>query len=154
MKKATPARQTFARFIFLIYSLALLWLLFGRSFNWDNSSSYKEILSNNINLTPFYTISNYLQVVIYRTNDAVFVHCLINLVGNILLFIPIGYLIPKLWKKMRNFFLFIFCALSSIFIVEILQLFTLLGSFDVDDIILNFIGMFIGYLGCIVKKTI
>ena len=103
-------------------------------------------------LTPLYTIKNYLQVVIYRTNDSVFIHCLINLLGNILLFIPAGYLLPKLWEKLRNFFVFVFFSLLMLFIVELTQLFTLLGSFDLDDIILNISGMIIGYLLWVIKK--
>ena len=35
--------------------------------------------------------------------------------------------------------------LGAILLIEALQLFTLLGSFDVDDIILNLCGMTVGY---------
>ena len=30
--------------------------------------------------------------------------------------------------------------------MEVIQLFTLLGSFDVDDVILNLLGMTVGFL--------
>ncbi len=145
MKKRS-AQQPFVRILFLIYCGVMLWLLFGRSFGWDDGLSYKQMLQSNINLTPLYTIKNYLRVVIGRTNDAVYVHCLINLLGNVLLFIPIGYLLPKLWRRQRNFFVFVGCALLTILAIELTQLFTLLGSFDIDDIILNLSGMILGYL--------
>lgn len=151
MKKRS-SQQPFMRFLFLIYCGVMLWLLFGRSFGWNADLSYRQMLEQNINLTPLYTISNYLQVVLYRTNDSVFIHCLINLLGNVLLFVPIGYLLPKLWKKQRNFFLFLCSCLSMILLVELVQLFSLLGSFDVDDIILNISGMIIGYLLWAIKK--
>lgn len=150
--KKTSSRQPFMRFLFLVYCAAMLWLLFGRSFGWDDGLTYREMLQKSINLTPLFTIRNYLQVVLYRTNDAVFGHCLINLLGNILLFIPIGFLLPKLWKTMRNFFIFIIFVLLLILLVELTQLFTLLGSFDVDDIILNLTGMIIGYLIWAISK--
>ena len=151
MKKRS-SQQPFMRFLFLVYCVVMLWLLFGRSFGWDDGLTYRQILQNSINLKPFFTIRNYLQVVIYRTNDSVFTHCLINLLGNVLLFVPAGYLLPKLWKKQRNSFLFLCSCLSMILLVELVQLFSLLGSFDIDDIILNISGMIIGYLLWAIKK--
>ena len=151
MKKRS-AQQPFIRLLFLIYCAVMLWLLFGRSFGWDDGYTYEQMLRKNINLTPLFTIRNYLRVVIHRTNDDVYWHCLINLLGNVLLFIPIGILLPKLWKKPRNFLVFLLFALLLILLVELTQLFTLLGSFDVDDIILNICGMIIGYLCWAIRK--
>ena len=145
MKKRS-ARTSFWRFLFIIYCNVIVWLLFGREFGWDDGISYKEMLQQNINLTPFYTIKNYWRVIFGRTNDSVLLHCIINLAGNILLFIPIGILAPKLWYKMRNFFVFFLVMFLSILIIELTQLFTLLGCCDVDDIILNMIGLIMGYI--------
>ena len=79
---------------------------------------------------------------------------MINLVGNVVLFIPAGWLLPRLWRRFRNFFLFILTCAVSIFLIETLQLFTLLGSFDVDDIILNLSGMLLGYLVCVLPTVL
>ena len=146
MKKRSNHQHPFLRFLFVVYCSIMLWLLFGRSSGWTEGLSYQQMLQRNINLIPLYTIKNYLQVVIHRTNDEVFTHCLINLLGNVLLFIPIGYLLPKIWKKQQRFFVFLLSVLLLIIIIELTQLFTLLGSFDIDDIILNLTGMIIGYL--------
>ena len=75
-----------------------------------------------------------------------FFHCVVNLAGNVVLFIPIGYFLPRLWMKMRRFFPFLFTCILSVCLVEVLQLLTLLGSMDIDDLILNLFGMIIGYL--------
>lgn len=144
MKKRS-AQHPFLRFLFFIYCAVMLWLLFGRSFGWDDGLSYEQMLLRNINTTPLYTIKNYLRVIVDRTNDSVYFHCLINLLGNILLFVPVGFLIPKLFKKLRNFFSFFFITLLSILAVELLQLFALLGCCDVDDVILNMTGLTAGY---------
>ena len=48
--------------------------------------------------------------------------------------------------KMRRFFPFLFTCVLSVCLVEVLQLFTLLGSMDIDDLILNLAGMIFGYL--------
>ena len=66
------------------------------------------------------------------------------------LFIPIGFLLPRIWPKLRNFFLFVLVCTASILLVESVQLFALLGSFDVDDIILNLGGMITGYILCLI----
>ena len=144
MKKRT-VRTSLWRFLFIVYCNVIVWLLFGREFGWDDGISYREMLRQNMNITPFYTINNYMRVIFGRTNDSVFMHCIINLAGNILLFIPIGVLAPKLWFKMRNFFAFFIIMLLSILIIEFTQLFTLLGCFDIDDIILNMTGLITGY---------
>ncbi len=147
MKKREYTSQPFLRFLFLLYCAVMLWLLFGRSSGWIEGLTYREMLGQNINFTPFFTIRNYLHVVLHHSNEALVIHCVINLLGNVLLFIPAGWLLPKLWKKQRNFILFLLTCTLSISLVEILQLFTLLGSFDVDDLILNLAGMTLGFVG-------
>ena len=82
-----------------------------------------------------------------------FWHCVINLGGNIFLFIPIGYFLPRLWAGMRPFFVFLITCVLSIALVELVQLVTLLGCLDIDDLILNLFGMITGYLiFAIIKK--
>lgn len=133
-------------FLFVLYCIVMLWLLFDRPSDMTAGLPYKELLRLNTNLVPFFTIRNYLYVIVHRSNDSVLLHCIINLLGNVLLFIPAGLLIPKLWQKQRNFFRFFFTCAGAIFLVETVQLFTLLGSFDVDDVILNLLGMTLGFI--------
>ena len=124
----------------------MLWLLFGRSNGWGSDLSYTTQLQQNTNLIPLLTIKNYMYVL--RNSDSTYMirHCFINLAGNILLFVPDGWLLPKLWKWFRNFFHFFISCIGIIFLVEVLQLFTLLGRFDIDDILLNITGMVFGFL--------
>lgn len=151
MKKGKTQRHPFIRFLFLLYTLALLWLLFGRPRDWVDGLSYKQMLLQNMNLVPLLTIQNYWYVVRHSTDPALLAHCFINLVGNVVLFIPVGYWLVRLWQRFRNFFLFLATCTGIILLVETLQLFTLLGSFDIDDVILNLAGMFIGYLLCLIR---
>ena len=141
-----PNAAPFWRFLFLLYCAVMLWLLFGRSNGFVAGVPYETQLRQNANLIPFYTIGTYWNILNRSDNQALRVHCFINLAGNLLLFIPAGWLLPRLWKKLRNFFRFIALCFGLIFSVEVIQLFTLLGSFDVDDVILNLIGMTIGFL--------
>ncbi len=59
---------------------------------------------------------------------------------NIIFFIPIGYLLKNLpINKSINY------TLIGLIVIELLQLITRRGIFDINDIILNSIGIFIGY---------
>ena len=139
------------RFTFLIYAGVMLWLLFGRSRGFTEGIPYLDQLKERISLVPFHTISNYLRVVIYRTNESAFVHCFINLVGNVALFIPAGWLLPVIFKPFRGYFRFLLLCALLILSVEIVQLLTLLGYFDIDDLILNLLGLSTGYIFYAVK---
>lgn len=152
MTKRKNARQPLARFLFVIYGLIMLWLLFGRPQGWSAELTYKQMLQQNVNLVPFLTIKNYWYVVRHSNDTDLLRHCLINLVGNVLLFIPIGYWMVRIWPRFRNFFLFLVTCSGLILLVEALQLFTLLGSFDIDDIILNLFGMIIGYFLSLLRR--
>ena len=146
MGRRNNTHAPFIRFLFLVYCGVMLWLLFGRSYGWVGGLTYEQMLRQNINLTPFLTIRNYWYVITHRTNAAMIPHCIINLGGNVILFIPAGWLLPRIWDKMRNFFRFFGACGLSILLIELLQLFSLLGSFDVDDLILNLFGMTLGFV--------
>ena len=138
--------QPFWRFLFVVYCGVMLWLLFGRSQGWTEGILYRQMLLNNINLTPLLTIHNYNYVVQQGPEHPYFTHCVINLLGNVLLFVPAGWLLPKVFPFQRNFFRFFVTCTGLILLVETVQLFTLLGSFDIDDLILNLAGMTIGFI--------
>lgn len=145
-KRKRPDSTPFLRFLFVVYAGLLLWLLFDRPIAQDPVSDYAQILRGNMNLIPFQTIGNYWKVVTRWEFTPLFRHCVINLGGNIFLFIPIGYFLPRLWPFLRNFFSFLLTCSLAITLVELLQLVTLLGSLDIDDFILNLLGMITGYL--------
>lgn len=114
--------------ILILYTIALLILLFFRPSN----QSY-----HSWNLIPFSTISYYLS------GKVRWIISFYNLAANIGLFIPYG-LFLKL--KARNFQLRLFLIpIVSIISIEILQFVTHRGSLDIDDLILNLLGVFLGY---------
>lgn len=71
---------------------------------------------------------------------------IINLLGNVIAFIPLGYFIKVIYCSKKKLLYFLFLCITSIIAIEIFQFLTLVGSFDVDDIFLNTIGCLIGYL--------
>ncbi len=92
-----------------------------------------------LNLMLFATLRKQLA----RWPSAWAVH---NLVGNILAFIPFGFLLPKAYSHFRHFWAVLAISLVMICTIEIFQYVTLLGSCDVDDVLLNMAGVCLGYL--------
>ena len=113
----------------------------------DRISSYSMQGSINYNLTPFRSMSTQIEYITQWW-------ALKNLLGNIIPFIPFGFLLPITYKKFRSVISVFFIGFASILFIEIFQFFTKLGSFDVDDIILNMIGIVCGYLMVLVINCI
>lgn len=70
-----------------------------------------------------------------------------NLFGNIVLFIPLGIWIPWLFRRYRSWAKLTSIVVLILLLVETIQLITRVGTFDVDDIILNTAGAWIGFGG-------
>lgn len=66
-----------------------------------------------------------------------------NLVGNIILFMPLGLLLPIMYQRITWAHVFI-AGIALSLALETLQLMLRIGSFDVDDIILNVFGVLLG----------
>lgn len=130
--------------IFTMYIVMLFYFMFfsehyGRTLN---KSSY------NYNLEPFREIKRFWN---YR-NILGFESVFLNLFGNVVAFIPFGVMLPILSARRRNFFLVTLLTLEFSILIEVTQLFTRAGSFDVDDLILNTAGGSLGYLVYLVIK--
>jgi glycopeptide antibiotics resistance protein len=67
--------------------------------------------------------------------------------GNIVMFIPFGFL-GWVFPNLKDLKSLLFTFISVIFIVEALQYFTRMGIFEIDDIILNTFGVYLGFLFC------
>ncbi len=89
------------------------------------------------NFIPFKTIWPYL-----RGEHGWFIGAL-NLVGNIVLFVPIGFIVPFVWQKMTWGNAALFAAASGL-AIEVMEVVLRVGIFDIDDIILNALGVMIG----------
>ena len=131
--------------LFILYIALMLWLLFGQRMGREYSGSYSEVILSNLNLVPFATVKLFLNAIQGSFSDYTVKHSIINLAGNVVMFIPLGFFIPSVSKKYSSFTKCISASAVTILIVEIVQLFTLLGSCDIDDFILNITGVIIGY---------
>lgn len=96
-----------------------------------------------INIIPFHTIYEYVFSYNSNVSDWGSVS-LLNLLANIFLFSPLGIFIPILWEKWQSIKKVTFLGLCITVFIEFIQFF--IGrSVDIDDVILNTIGVIIGY---------
>lgn len=71
---------------------------------------------------------------------------LTNIVGNVVCFIPFGAILPVLARRARNFWVIAMLSFEFSLLVECTQLISKVGSFDVDDILLNTFGGILGFI--------
>ncbi|MDD4079876.1 MAG: VanZ family protein [Eubacteriales bacterium] len=67
------------------------------------------------------------------------------IIFNMLMFIPLGLLLPLLWKKAEKFKVMLFFSIGLTVFIEILQLLTGTGIFELDDLFHNCLGSMFGY---------
>ena len=77
-----------------------------------------------------------------------------NLFGNILIFVPYGMLYSLAFPKRRNILIFLPTAFLFVTGIELFQLLSAFGKFDVDDILLNGLGAVIGLIFMIAVQKI
>ena len=143
------------KLIKILFSIYILFLILFVVLKFDGSferiiSLHNSIIENekdglrNINLIPFRTMSPYLR-------DITEPYAFKNIIANILVFIPLGFFISS--KNPKNVFKALIICLGVILSIELIQLFFKIGFFDVDDIILNFIGSLLGvFISLFVRK--
>lgn len=132
--------------IFFIYLLIVIKLIIFKypldqmraiAASWEKNVILEGL--DTANFTLFKTIRMYIDYS-YKLNSFE------NLVGNVVVFIPFGFLFPYVIKWGKNFFVMLFHAFLFVLGIEVFQLFSAFGAFDVDDILLNCCGAAIGYL--------
>ena len=74
---------------------------------------------------------------------------IVNIVGNVITFMPFGFILPMLTRKKVYKNIITVTMITALFslMIETIQLNYRIGAFDVDDIILNTMG---GFLGCFI----
>lgn len=146
MGNERKGKQILLRLCFLAYCGLMLWLLFGRS-PYDVADGYWEQMHQNLNLKPFATIKLYLYVLTAPELARHIPAAIVNLAGNVVMFVPLGAFLPAIWQGLRALWKTLLCTAFVICLIETAQLLTLVGSCDVDDLLLNVLGAALGYGG-------
>lgn len=137
---------------FLIYLLLVVDLVIvkrgdmGFAYAWERIRSTLEMRREygnwNLNLVPFATLKDTLvSYQKYGWGSLSFRTAFYN----VFFFAPLGLLLPLIMKKPSTWKA-LSIALSIILVVEVTQLVTGLGMFDIDDVLLNMTGSLIGLI--------
>lgn len=124
---------------YLLFLFVVVILKFNGSFQDLLDRMQAEPYGKPYNLQPFATLK--IQLRHLSEGWARF-----NLLGNTLPFVPFGFLLPLSCKRKCSLFGVLLWGLLFVLFAEAVQFYTNLGTFDVDDIILNMSAIFIGYL--------
>lgn len=136
LKKSKKFR-IIGKILFILYILFIVYFLifsdwYGRTGTMDEY---------HYNLVLFREIKRFWN---YREEVGLFA-MFTNLFGNVIIFIPFGFFMPMA-SKYRSIFSALFYSFGLSLCVETFQLITKVGSFDVDDLLLNTVGGLVGYL--------
>ena len=129
----------FALYIFFLLYFLIFSEIYGRS---------GVMQDYHYNITPFQEIERFWK---YREQLGLMSY--INLFGNVLIFVPFGFMEPLTSKK-RSFWATLIDGCLVSLSVEIFQFITKVGRFDVDDLMLNTTGVALGYVCFLVWNTI
>jgi len=133
---------------FILYLSVVFLLIIGKSWGgfsyiaqcYADLDSWKQEIMWNLNVIPFrflFHIQGYTPITWCK-----------NVIGNIVLFVPMGFFLLFLFPKVRawRFKKYIFIMASAIICIELFQLFFMCGHCDIDDLILNLFGASLGFL--------
>ena len=123
---------------FMVYLIVLFYFLFF-SDRYGRTELRQEY---QYNLVPFQEIKRFIQ---YREILG-FESFLANILGNIFAFSPFGFMLPILNSRKRGILYVTLVSFEFSLFIELIQLITKVGSYDVDDMIMNTIGGVIGYI--------
>lgn len=127
--------------VFMIYIFNLLYvLLFDPDFG--RQAQYLADYEN-INLEFMKTIQLFIRG--YQLGVLSIERILVNLLGNIFIFMPMAYFLPLYFKKKRKWYVFFITIACMVMCVEVIQVFLKSGAGDIDDWFLNVIGAILFY---------
>ena len=146
-KRVNPNRKWYIMLLLACLAILSRYILFKHQMRYYKHHlltdfkkySLKEGLAN-ANFHPFYNIR------LFSSNLVSEQFYVVNIWGNILGFVPIGFLTPLALPYFRNVFSVTFLVFLLSLGYETTQLIFGLGIFDVDDLILNTTGGFAGFL--------
>ena len=140
MQKRNLWRLFFAIYIFVVIKVIIFKYpyeeLLAIAASWRRGVIFEGL--GTANFTPFKTIKMYIDYA-YKLNSVE------NLAGNVLVFVPFGFLFPLVAREGERFFVMLLNAFVFVLGIEMFQLFSAFGAFDVDDILLNCLGASLGF---------
>ena len=140
-KKILKGTKTIKKRQFLLYAISLCYIVIviGATFlSRTPSETYNDKM--NLNLFSSY-IEAYHDIGVVLLNNVL----LRNLILNVILFIPLGFLLPMYSSKLKKMYIVVPIGLLTTLTIEFTQHFHDYGTFEIDDAFNNTLGTLIGY---------
>ena len=120
------------RMFYIMHSIAFIIYLINLSYQLFLNPSLRHVNAiSSVNISPLKTIFLYYNA--YTRHTLPIKNIILNMIGNVMLFMPFGYFVYVLCKPMRSFLLYFFFFLFMIIGVEVIQYLWKVGSADIDD---------------------
>ena len=148
MIRNTTRIQKLCWIIFIIYIIGLSYFtFFAEALGRGPDGAAAAV--RGFNLIPFTEIRRFW---VYREVLGMRVF-LLNVIGNVLAFVPCGFLLPAISRRCRKWAGVLMVGALISFLIECTQLIFNVGSFDVDDMLLNTLGVAVGfYINRMIQK--
>jgi glycopeptide antibiotics resistance protein len=132
-------------YVYLLLCVTLSKKSFGRSDLISSSENARMVyLQKFVNLRPFKSIWE-VYILGFVNGYVAHHHMVINLLGNLCALVPFSFLLPRIFRAQKKWYVFLFTAVLAVLTIEALQFHFMIGSCDVDDLILNAGGAMIVY---------
>lgn len=132
------------RMFYILHSIAFIIYLINLTYQLFLNPALRHVKAvSSVNISPLKTILLYTA---YERHTLPIKNIILNMIGNVMLFMPFGYFVYVLFKPMRSFQPYFFFFLFMIVGVEVIQYIWKVGSADIDDIILNMSGVLSLYI--------
>ncbi len=128
----------FLLYLYLLLSFTLLDPALGRGVGsvYDREGEARaDYIKRFVNLIPMESISLYIKG--FAGGYVSLYYTLLNLAGNLLAFAPFAFFLPFFLPMQQKWYVFFPTLLLSVVAVELLQFAFMIGSCDIDDLILN-----------------
>ena len=145
MKKNRHRKQGFV--LLILYLVLLTYYLFFAEAMGRTPDSHTEY---SYNLVLFKEIKRFIvhrEILGYKA-------VVLNLVGNVVAFMPFGFILPEVWDQLNRWYTITILGFLFSLGIESAQLTARVGSFDVDDLLLNTTGALIGYFAFVLAKGV
>lgn len=130
------------RIIIIWWILFYVYILFLSYFLFFSERYGRDLITHRYNLYLFKEIKRFIK---YREQIGL-EGFIVNILGNVIAFMPYGFLLPLLNRAYRKLYLIAILSVFFSLVIETAQLLLRVGVFDVDDIFMNSLGGILGYL--------
>ena len=143
--KSRKRVRAIGKVLFVLYVVFIVWFLIFS--DWYGRTGVMREYHYNLEL--FKEIKRFWD---YREQVGMFA-MFTNLFGNVIIFVPFGIFLPMA-SRYQSLFSTLFASFGLSLCVEIFQFIARVGSFDVDDLLLNTVGGIAGHIVFIICDTI